>query len=134
MSTSTLERQTPSATADTGTRVDRAATPQGAGGAPSDDAAPVRATWTRFARRRIDAAAGRQGAAAGRQERGARRARDSRPTRGVRECRDAGLATAEYAVVLIAAVGFAGLLVAILSSDGVRATLLGLVQQALTVG
>lgn len=47
--------------------------------------------------------------------------------------RDAGLATAEYAVVLIAAVGFAVLLVVILSSNEVRETLLGLVQKALSV-
>ena len=58
----------------------------------------------------------------------------SRWRSAVRGCADAGLATAEYAVVLIAAVGFAGLLVVILSSDEVRQTLLGLVQQALSVG
>ncbi len=48
--------------------------------------------------------------------------------------RDAGLATAEYAVVLIAAVGFAGLLLVILTSGEVRGLLLGLVQKALAVG
>ena len=47
---------------------------------------------------------------------------------------DAGLATAEYAVVLIAAVGFAGLLITILTSEEVRSTLMGLVRTALTVG
>jgi hypothetical protein len=45
---------------------------------------------------------------------------------------DAGMATAEYAIVTIAAVGFAGLLVAVLRSDEVRALLLGLVRGALT--
>lgn len=47
--------------------------------------------------------------------------------------RDAGLATAEYAIVLIAAVGFAGLLVVILSSGEVREALMSLVRGALTV-
>ncbi|MEN1975548.1 DUF4244 domain-containing protein [Cellulomonas olei] len=46
---------------------------------------------------------------------------------------DAGMATAEYAVVMIAAVGFAGLLVLILSSAEVREALLGLVRDALSV-
>lgn len=42
-----------------------------------------------------------------------------------------GAATAEYAVVIMAAVGFAGLLVIIMQSDEVRGFLLGLVQRAL---
>lgn len=46
---------------------------------------------------------------------------------------DAGMATAEYAVVMIAAVGFAGLLVLILSSAEVREALLSLVRDALSV-
>lgn len=46
---------------------------------------------------------------------------------------DAGMATAEYAIVLIAAVGFAGLLVVILSSGEVREMLLSLVRGALSV-
>ncbi len=46
---------------------------------------------------------------------------------------DAGMATAEYAVVLLAAVGFAGLLIVILSSDEVRGMLTGLIRDALTV-
>ena len=46
---------------------------------------------------------------------------------------DAGMATAEYAVVMIAAVGFAGLLVLILSSGEVREALLSLVRDALSV-
>ncbi|QZN85938.1 DUF4244 domain-containing protein [Cellulomonas sp. C5510] len=43
------------------------------------------------------------------------------------------MATAEYAVVMIAAVGFAGLLVLILSSAEVREALLSLVRDALSV-
>lgn len=46
---------------------------------------------------------------------------------------DAGMATAEYAIATIAAVGFAGLLVVILRSDEVRGLLLGLVRQALSL-
>jgi hypothetical protein len=41
------------------------------------------------------------------------------------------MATAEYAVVTLAACGFAGLLVAILRSDAVRSLLLGIIQRAL---
>lgn len=44
---------------------------------------------------------------------------------------DKGAITAEYAVVIMAAVAFAGLLVAILRSGEVRAMLVDLVQQAL---
>ena len=44
---------------------------------------------------------------------------------------EAGMATAEYAVVTLAACGFAGLLVAILRSDAVRGLLLGIIQRAL---
>jgi len=44
---------------------------------------------------------------------------------------DAGATTAEFAIVTMAAVGFAGLLVVILRSDGVRATLEALVARAL---
>ncbi|WP_432497129.1 DUF4244 domain-containing protein [Kineococcus auxinigenes] len=47
---------------------------------------------------------------------------------------DEGMATAEYAMATLAACGFAGLLVAILSSDEVRALLLGVVRQALALG
>lgn len=45
-----------------------------------------------------------------------------------------GAATAEYAIATLAAVGFAGLLVAILRSDQVKAMLLELVQRALSFG
>lgn len=42
-----------------------------------------------------------------------------------------GAATAEYAVVIMAAVGFAGLLVVILQGDEVRSMLVDLVRNAL---
>lgn len=45
---------------------------------------------------------------------------------------DAGMATAEYAIVTVAAVGFAGLLVLILRSDEVRQLLFGMVRGALS--
>jgi Flp pilus assembly pilin Flp len=45
-----------------------------------------------------------------------------------------GAATAEYAIVTLAAVALAGLLVAILRSDAVRGMLLDLVQRALAFG
>lgn len=47
--------------------------------------------------------------------------------------RDAGAATAEYAVVIMAAVGFAGLLVVILKSGAVQGMLTDLVHRALTI-
>jgi hypothetical protein len=50
-----------------------------------------------------------------------------------RRGRDAGAATAEYAVVIMAAVGFAGLLVVILKSGAVQGMLTDLVHRALTV-
>lgn len=46
---------------------------------------------------------------------------------------DAGMATAEYAIVTVAAAGFAGLLLVILRSDEVRALLLGIVRSALAI-
>ena len=46
---------------------------------------------------------------------------------------DRGAATAEYVVATMAAVAFATLLLAIFKSDEVRALLLSLVRQALTV-
>lgn len=61
-----------------------------------------------------------------------------RPTGGLRVggfwADDRGAATAEFAVVTMAAVGFAGLLVVILRSDEVRGILTNLVRDALTVG
>lgn len=45
-----------------------------------------------------------------------------------------GAATAEYAVVLVAATGFAALLVTIMKSETVRKMLLDIVKQALSIG
>lgn len=47
---------------------------------------------------------------------------------------DRGAATAEYAIAIMAAVGFASLLVVIMQSDEVRGILTDLVRSALTVG
>lgn len=52
-------------------------------------------------------------------------------TRGT--VRDAGMATAEYAIATIAAVGFAGLLVVVLRSGEVHELLLGIIRRALSV-
>lgn len=46
---------------------------------------------------------------------------------------EAGMATAEYAVVLVAATGFAGLLVTILKSSAVQTLLSGIIKKALNV-
>ena len=46
---------------------------------------------------------------------------------------DEGAATAEYAIAMMAAVGFAGLLVVIMRSDEVRAILMDLVRNALAI-
>ena len=46
---------------------------------------------------------------------------------------ESGAATAEYAITIMAAVGFAGLLVAILRSGEVQGILTDLVHRALTV-
>ncbi|WP_245934479.1 DUF4244 domain-containing protein [Arthrobacter psychrolactophilus] len=45
---------------------------------------------------------------------------------------EAGMATAEYAIATLAAVGFAGLLVVILKSDEVRGYLLNIIRTALS--
>ena len=52
----------------------------------------------------------------------------------VKFAQEDGAATAEYAIVTLAAVAFAGLLVAILRSDEVRGLLLDVVQRALSLG
>ena len=44
---------------------------------------------------------------------------------------ESGLATAEYAVATIAAVGFAGLLITLLRSDGIRQVLENIITNAL---
>lgn len=50
------------------------------------------------------------------------------------EDREAGMATAEYAIATLAAVAFAALLVAVLSSGDVRELLLSLIRGALSFG
>ena len=58
----------------------------------------------------------------------------SRRRRSVRlKGSEAGMATAEYAIATLAAVGFAGLLVFILRSDEVRGFLLNLIRTALAL-
>lgn len=51
-----------------------------------------------------------------------------------REDREAGMATAEYAIATLAAVAFAALLVAVLSSGDVRELLMSLIRAALSFG
>lgn len=46
---------------------------------------------------------------------------------------EAGMATAEYAIATLAAVGFAGLLVVILKSDEVRGFLMNIIRTALSM-
>lgn len=46
---------------------------------------------------------------------------------------EAGMATAEYAIVTVAAVGFAGVLILVLRSDEVRQMLAGIIRGALSV-
>lgn len=46
--------------------------------------------------------------------------------------KESGMATAEYAIATLAAVGFAGLLVVILKSDEVRGFLLNIIRTALS--
>jgi hypothetical protein len=58
--------------------------------------------------------------------------RATNPRQRIRPLRDLGMATAEYAVVTLAACGFAGLLVALLRSDAVRELLLGIIRRALS--
>jgi Protein of unknown function (DUF4244) len=48
--------------------------------------------------------------------------------------RDAGMATAEYAIATLAACGFAALLVTILRSGEVQGLLLGIIRHALALG
>ncbi|WP_454296283.1 DUF4244 domain-containing protein [Salana multivorans] len=50
----------------------------------------------------------------------------------LRENGEAGMATAEYAIVTLAAVAFAGLLLAILRGGEVREMLLGIIRDALS--
>jgi hypothetical protein len=48
--------------------------------------------------------------------------------------REAGMATAEYAIATLAACGFAGLLLALLRGGEVRELLMGIIRRALAVG
>jgi Flp pilus assembly pilin Flp len=64
-----------------------------------------------------------------------RRLRDLERLRDLRRLRDdRGAVTAEYAVVIMAAVAFAGALTAVLRSGAVQGMLSALVQRALNVG
>nr|WP_282568686.1 DUF4244 domain-containing protein [Arthrobacter sp. Helios] len=60
--------------------------------------------------------------------------RPRRPVTAVPQDREAGMATAEYAIATLAAVAFAALLVAVLSSGDVRELLLALIRGALSFG
>lgn len=61
------------------------------------------------------------------------RGTESRQSHGLRcfRCDEQGAVTAEYAVVILAGVAFAGLLIAVIRSEEVRTMLVDLVQQAL---
>jgi len=63
----------------------------------------------------------------------ARHVREAMLARVPADLREAGMATAEYAIATLAAVGFAGLLVVILKGNEVRGLLLAIVHQALTL-
>lgn len=62
------------------------------------------------------------------------RERRSGDGRGPALLEDDGASTAEYAITVLAACGFAAMLVAILSSDQVRSLLLGIITSALGMG
>ncbi|MFD1214608.1 DUF4244 domain-containing protein [Arthrobacter sp. GCM10027362] len=64
---------------------------------------------------------------------GARRERTGKRGRQLLAGSDAGMATAEYAIATLAAVGFAGLLVLIMRSGEVRGLLMNIIEQALSV-
>ncbi|MCG2623529.1 DUF4244 domain-containing protein [Arthrobacter sp. I2-34] len=63
----------------------------------------------------------------------ARQARARKRNRWFLTGSDAGMATAEYAIATLAAVGFAGLLVLIMRSGEVRGLLMSIIEQALSV-
>lgn len=65
--------------------------------------------------------------------RGKERLRNNFSVRSLAD-REAGMATAEYAIATLAAVAFAALLVAVLGSGEVRSLLMGLIRSALTLG
>lgn len=86
---------------------------------------------------RVPSAAGELVAHGGRRRCVRRSATRGVPARVVRRLRhgahDAGMATAEYAIATLAAVGFAGLLVVILKGNEVRGLLGGIIKQALSL-
>jgi hypothetical protein len=99
----------------------------GSGARPAQRAAASAGRATVSACRRVAARLGRVASSAGaRALGGARRRARVVP-------RDAGMATAEYAIATIAAVGFAGLLVVVLRSGEVQELLAGIIRRALTV-
>jgi len=53
--------------------------------------------------------------------------------RQARRSADSGMATAEYAIVTVAAAAFAGLLIVVLRSDEVRGLLVGIIRGALSM-
>ncbi len=57
-----------------------------------------------------------------------------RGARSTGDLREAGMATAEYAIATLAACGFAALLLTLMTSGEVRDLLFGIVRRALTVG
>lgn len=61
-------------------------------------------------------------------------ARAMRDRRNQAQGGEAGMATAEYAIATLAAVGFAALLVAVLSSNEIRGLLMSLITSALSFG
>ncbi|MHA7240156.1 DUF4244 domain-containing protein [Arthrobacter sp. TMS1-12-1] len=72
--------------------------------------------------------------AARRAEARRRRAEDRVIGQGRITDREAGMATAEYAIATLAAVGFAALLVAVLSSGEIKGLLMSLITSALSFG
>ncbi len=65
----------------------------------------------------------------------ANRLRSSTRVAALRRRRDdLGMATAEYAIALLAACGFAALLLTLMTSNEVKNLLLGIVKRALSVG
>ena len=108
--------------------------PRGPTGRPADDAAAAAASRSGRRRSRCDvpAATVRPGRAPA-LPRAVVAWHAPRSARRATELADAGMATAEYAIATLAAVGFAGLLVVILKGNEVKGLLLGIVRQALSL-
>ena len=94
---------------------DRGAAMADAEGGSDGDAASQLIAQPRLSRRRLD------------------RSSSARRSRSLLED-ERGAVTAEYAIVIMAAVAFAGLLVAIMRSAEIREMLVGLVEKALGAG